>query len=140
MWINTTELDSSRTQTLMGTTGEKNSFWRGWEWYLDEENRLNARMIHALPHNYIHVRSNDVVEVDKWNHVGFTYNGTATGNGIGLYINGKELNTEIVFDQLYKSIYPIKTAIHTPDTERANIHRSQWEKRIPENPEVLLEQ
>jgi len=119
LWINTTKRDSAKTQTLLGNTGEKNSFWRGWEWYLDENNYLNIRLINSLPHNYIHVRSLDSLKVNQWNHVGFSYDGSATGNGIQLYLNGEQLNKKIEFDQLYKSIYPIKTAIHTPDDDRA---------------------
>jgi len=38
MWINTSKKDSSKSQVLIGTAGDKNNFWRGWDFYLDGKN------------------------------------------------------------------------------------------------------
>lgn len=113
LWINTTKKDSLKTQTLMGTSGDKNNFWRGWDFYLDASNRLNARLIHSLPHNYIHVRSKDSIKINEWNHVSFTYSGTSKAKDLNLFINGKKATSEVVFDNLYKSIMTIRSGNHS---------------------------
>ncbi|MEM7512343.1 MAG: DUF1553 domain-containing protein, partial [Bacteroidota bacterium] len=106
MWINTTKKKEGLTQSLLSTAGTKDEFWRGWDYYLDSHNRLNVRMIHCLPHNYLHVRTQDSIQVNQWQHVAFTYDGSGHGEGFQLYIDGEESETQVEFDQLYKSIFP----------------------------------
>ncbi|WP_430908891.1 DUF1553 domain-containing protein [Maribacter sp. 2-571] len=112
LWMNTTKRQAAKTQTLLGTSGEKNNFWRGWDFYLDSLNHLNARLIHSLPHNYIHLRSKDSIRTNAWRHVAFTYNGNGSATGLELYIDGKPAETDIVFDRLYKSIKTIASGTH----------------------------
>ena len=107
LWIKTTKKDKDKTQMLLCTTGEKNNYWRGWEFDLDEDNRLNVRLIHSLPHNYLHVRSIEEIPLDKWIHVGFTYDGMEQAKGVNIYVSGDKVSSEIVYDRLYKSIHPI---------------------------------
>jgi len=107
-WIYTTEDDKEKTQVIVGNAGEKNNFWRGWDFYLDESNRVAARLIHSLPHNYIHNRSKESIPLNTWTHVAFTYDGSAYAKGIQLYINGLSVGSEVAFDNLYKNIHPVK--------------------------------
>lgn len=108
LWLNTTKREAGKTQTLLGTTGGKNKFWRGWDFYLDSLNRINVRLIHSLPHNLVHVRSKDSVKTNTWHHVGFTYNGSGRGDGLTLYLDGKKTESTIQYDKLYKSIKTIR--------------------------------
>ena len=110
---------AGKTQVLLGTAGNKNNFWRGWDFYLDDSNRLNARLIHSLPHNYLHVRSRDSISLNTWTHVAFTYDGLGKARGLSLFMNGRKAASTIEFDQLYKSIYPVKNGAHLPDPDRA---------------------
>jgi hypothetical protein len=119
LWLNNTKREKNRTQTLLGTSGNKNNFWRGWDFYLDEHNRLNARLIHSLPHNYVHVQTEDSIALNTWTHVAFTYDGSARAEGIHLYIDGREAAKVIRYDHLYKTIYPITNGAHVPDPNRA---------------------
>lgn len=112
LYINTTKKDSTKTQTLLGTTGDKNNFWRGWEFYLDQKNRLNLKLISNLPHNYIHARTEEAVKVNEWTKVGFSYDGTAKSVGITFQLNDQEVQSISEFDQLYKSIHPIAPGSH----------------------------
>ena len=82
MWVNTEQRDSVKTQTLIGTTGEKNNFWRGWEWYLDGKNRMNVELVHNRPHNLIHTRSKDSIKVGEWTHIAMSYDGSIHTDGI----------------------------------------------------------
>ena len=95
---------------LFGNAGEKNSYWRGYEVFLDSLNRINARIIHALPHNYIHVVTNEQIPFDDWSHVQFTYDGSSKANGARIYIDGMPAPTEVLADNLYKTILPVNAA------------------------------
>ena len=75
-WIYTTEDDREKTQVIVGNAGEKNNFWRGWDFYLDTLNRVSTRLIHSLPHNYFHTRSQYAIPLNTWTHVAFTYDGS----------------------------------------------------------------
>jgi len=118
MWINTTKKEKDMTQTLMGTSGQKNNFWRGWDLYMDQSNRLSFRFIHSLPHNYIQVTTLDSLMVNQWTQVFFTYDGSGKANGIRLYLDGIEAPVKVGYDQLYKSAKTIDYGAHLP-TDRA---------------------
>ncbi|MCB0633014.1 MAG: DUF1553 domain-containing protein, partial [Lewinella sp.] len=119
LWLNNSKKEKGRTQTLLGTSGNKNNFWRGWDFYLDEHNRLNARLINSLPHNYLHVQTTDSIALHTWTQVALTYDGSSEAAGLKLYINGQEAPIEIRYDRLYKTIYPITTGAHVRDPNRA---------------------
>ena len=77
-------------QTIIGNAGNKNNYWRGWDFYLDTANYLEARLIHSLPHNYVHVRSQEPISVDTWTHVAMTWDGSGKAEGLELFIAGKK--------------------------------------------------
>jgi hypothetical protein len=106
LWLNTTKKEKGKTQVLIGNSTEKDTGWRGWDFYLDSLNELSARLIHSLPHNYIHV-SGGSVPLNAWTHVAMTYDGSGTASGLTLYVNGRKTNTTIHYDRLYKSIKTI---------------------------------
>ena len=107
MWIKTSKKEDGKTQMLLCTSGEKNNYWRGWEFDLNDQNQLNLRLIHSLPHNYFHVRSVDSIPINQWTHVGFSYDGSEKAEGASIYINGQKVAKVIQFDNLYKSIIPV---------------------------------
>ena len=112
LWINSDTHDEGKTQVLVGNAGNKNNFWRGWDFYLDEQRHLCVRLIHSLPHNYIHLRSTQTIPIQAWQHLAFSYDGSAMAKGITIYINGEKVATTTEFDQLYKTIYPVRTGSH----------------------------
>lgn len=111
-WIYTAEDDSEKTQVIVGNAGEKNNFWRGWDFYLDTLNRVSTRLIHSLPHNYLHQRSLTSIPLNDWTHVAFTYDGSGKAAGVQIFINGLLTECETAFDNLYKNIHPIKVGNH----------------------------
>ncbi len=123
-WIQTSQWDSTKTQAIMGTAGNKDNLWRGWDLYLDGSNVLCFRLISCLPHNYLHVSSAVSVEPDQWTNVAFTYNGSANANGVRLFINGKRIETIVEYDQLYKSILPITMSDHSRDPRPVRVGKS----------------
>ncbi len=90
----------------MANSGEKNTLWRGWEFYLDDQNRVNLRLINVAPSNLIHVRSMDSLRVNSWHHLTLTMDGSGKTEGVNFYQNGKKIQTEGVIDNLYKTIKP----------------------------------
>jgi uncharacterized protein DUF1553/uncharacterized protein DUF1549/cytochrome c/concanavalin A-like lectin/glucanase superfamily protein len=113
LWINTSKKYSSKTQVFMGTAGNKNNFWRGWDFYLDGQNKLNVRLISSLPHNYIHATAaNTEIPVNTWNHVAFSYDGSGQAKGINIFINGKKEDLIFPYNNLYKNILPVEVGSH----------------------------
>ena len=92
---------------ILGNAFHKNTYWRGWEIFLDSLNHVSVRLIHALPHNYLHVRTADVVPAQTWTHVALTYDGSSRAEGLRLFVDGLEAPSITEFDQLYKSILPV---------------------------------
>ena len=41
LWAQTNQKKNNKRQFLLGTTGGKNNWWRGWDFYLDDKNYLN---------------------------------------------------------------------------------------------------
>ena len=113
VWIH--PASSGKNQSILATAGNKNTFWRGWEFHLDQANHLSLRLIHALPHNYIHVRTDQTIPTHQWSQIGFSYDGSSQAHGVSLFINGQSADAIIEFDQLYKSILPVK---NDPDRKR----------------------
>ncbi len=92
---------------ILGNAHHKNTYWRGWELYLDSLNHVAARLIHALPHNYLHVRTRAKVPLAAWTHVALTYDGSSKAAGLRLFVGGKEAPVVVEHDHLYKSILPV---------------------------------
>ena len=108
VWINTSKRKKGSTQTLISNSGGKNDLWRGWELYLDDQNRINLRLINVLPTNLIHVRSMDSISRNDWHHITFTTDGSGESEGVSLYRNGEQIEKVILINNLYKSILPTK--------------------------------
>ncbi|MFK8162778.1 MAG: DUF1553 domain-containing protein [Lewinella sp.] len=106
LWFQTHQRDSLKTQTLMGTAGEKNSAWKGMDFYLDQENHLNVRLIRTLPDDMIHLRSKDSVKVGEWHQAGFSYDGTGRAEGLRIYLDGLTVDHTVSNDNLRGSIFP----------------------------------
>ncbi|MEX2235292.1 MAG: DUF1553 domain-containing protein [Cyclobacteriaceae bacterium] len=106
LWINTTKKEKGKTQVLIGNSSEKDTGWRGWDFFLDSLNQLSVRLIHSLPHNYIHVAGGGI-RLNTWTHVAFTYDGSGKASGLSLFVNGKKTKPTIHYDRLYKSIKSI---------------------------------
>jgi len=76
---------------------------RGYQ-LLVEDGKLSASLIHFWPGNAIRVRTKQQIPTGTWIHVVVTYDGSSRGNGLRLYLNGVVADTQIVRDNLYKTI------------------------------------
>ena len=76
---------------------------RGYQ-LLVEDGKLSASLIHFWPGNAIRVRTKQQIPTGTWIHVVVTYDGSSRGNGLRLYLNVMVADTQIVRDNLYKTI------------------------------------
>lgn len=112
LWVHMNKMIPGKTQVLVGNAGNKNNYWRGWDFYFDVKNRINLRMINCLPHNLIHVRSKDTIPVQTWTHLAFTYNGSGEASGAKIFINGRQVQVDIEYNRLTKNIRTIQGGAH----------------------------
>jgi len=110
-------------QTLIGNSGDKNNFWRGWELTLDTANQVSAKLIHSLPHNYLHKQTEVSIPRNTWTHILLTYEGSGKAAGLELYLNGEKAPTKTYFDRLSKSITPINST-HKPSDRALRVAKS----------------
>ena len=92
---------------ILGNADHKNSYWRGHETFLDSLNRVNVRLIHALPHNQVHVRTAEGISLNEWTQFTVTYDGSSQARGLRLYVDGREQEVDVVYNKLYKSFHPV---------------------------------
>ena len=132
IWTQTRQRKEKSRQFILGTTGDKNNWWRGWDFYLDDTNHLNLRLINMSPGNMIHLRSKDSIKVEEWNHLAFSYNGTGKAKGVTFYKNGKPFMLEPLINNLSKSIKPVSASGMTIE-ERAILIGKTYEGSTGDN-------
>ena len=81
----------------------KNEGYRGYMLNLDD-GRLAFQMISAYPANLVHIRAETPLPMKTWTQVGITYDGSGKAAGLRLYVNGRPVASEILFDQLSQTI------------------------------------
>ncbi len=94
-------------KTIFCNSGDKNSLWRGWDVLIDTTGELIFRLIHALPHDQLKIRSRERVSFQDWQHIMVTYDGTGRAKGMRIFLNGKPCEITIDYDQLARSILPV---------------------------------
>ncbi len=103
-WMNTDKSSLNESQTLFGTAGEKDNFWRGWDFFIDSTGHLSARLISTLPNNLIQATSSEKIKINEWTHVALSYDGSGKAAGLQIYLNGIPCQMNTNFDNLYKNI------------------------------------
>ena len=102
-WVRTEK--RGENQSIMSISGDlTNSAWRGWDLFLDPQNRPSIRMIGFWPHNYMQITAKATIAKAEWHHVLFTYDGSGQADGIRLFIDGKTADCVTDYDNLYRSI------------------------------------
>lgn len=77
--------------------------YRGYQLSL-KDGRLEWIMARTWPENAIIEHSLEALPHDEWLHLMVTYDGSSTAAGTRLYLNGKELSTGVVKDNLSRDI------------------------------------
>ncbi|EIJ40745.1 Protein of unknown function (DUF1553) [Galbibacter orientalis DSM 19592] len=77
--------------------------WRGYHLKIVDD-KLEVVMAHTAPDNQIKEVSQKRIPKNKWTHFSITYDGSSKATGLKIYMDGEELKTEIIIDNLYKDI------------------------------------
>ncbi len=109
LFINTTKRreKEGEWQCLLSNSGDKNGDWRGFNFELMPDGRLNLRVTHSLPGNYLEISTTDKVRLNTWTHVAATYDGSLSAKGLRIYVDGQPVKTIIDFDRLNRTTAPI---------------------------------
>ena len=102
VWVNIRE--DSVSGPLVGKSNSLFDGNRGYFTWLHEDGTISASLNHVAPDNSIKIRSVDPVDINTWNHIVMTYDGSSSAKGLKLYLNGQPLPATIVVDNLHKSI------------------------------------
>ncbi len=102
LWIQTPDV-KERAVVVRRSKAWTDAASRGYE-LLIEDGRLSAALIHFWPGNAIRVRTTEPVPVNTWTHVAVRYDGSSRANGLQIFVNGSNADTEIVRDHLTREI------------------------------------
>ncbi|MEO8075153.1 MAG: DUF1553 domain-containing protein [Acidobacteriota bacterium] len=101
---------------------------RGYGWRLDDVTltgvqawsaRLTITVGGDPPDSTIQIRTRERLRLGDWYHVAMTYDGSGKAAGLGLYLNGERLDTEVVRDSLSGSTRtsaPLRVGSRQPGT------------------------
>jgi hypothetical protein len=117
LWLKPTE-QQERAVVLHRSRAWTDSGSRGYELVL-EHGQPFFGLIHFWPGNAIGVRAKASLPTNEWSQVTVTYDGSSRAAGIRFYVNGEELESEIVRDNLYKDIVHRK---EWGDSDAGNVH------------------
>ena len=97
--------------------GAKLYNFRGYHLAL-KNNRLELVLAHLHPANAIVLESLTDIPKNKWVQLTLTYNGSSKAAGLKIFLDGQELKTEILVDNLYKDIRFSDTAYGVADVPK----------------------
>jgi len=69
-----------------------------------KENKLDVIMAHVWPDNAIVELSTKEIPKNQWVQITMTYDGSSKADGLKIYMDGEELQTEVEVDNLYRDI------------------------------------
>lgn len=97
-WIRHSNAHEYRAGILSRRNGEIAR--QGYDLTLTQDNKLSLRLIHLNGKEYLDVQTRTSIPAGQWAHVFATYDGSAKGAGVKLYVNGKMQPVRIEQDNL----------------------------------------
>jgi hypothetical protein len=102
LWLQTAS-HAERQLVLHHSKAPADAGSRGYELLL-ENGFVTVGLHHQWPGNSIKVRAKSAIPTNVWVHVAFTYDGSSHASGLGIFINGKPSEVEVIRDHLWKDI------------------------------------
>ena len=102
LWIQTPDV-KARAVVLHRSRAWTDAASRGYE-LLIEEGRAKWSLIHFWPGDAISIRALAPLPLNEWIHLTVTNDGSSRAAGLGIFINGQAVPTEIIRDHLTKDI------------------------------------
>ena len=100
-WVQHSGAHTLRAGLLSRRNGEIRQ--QGYDLTLTKDHRLSLRLVHDLGQRYLEVTTRTQVPVGAWTHVMATYDGSARGAGVQLYIGGEAQPVRVVHDNLQRT-------------------------------------
>ena len=82
----------------------------GWGFYL-KDGKLQVNLINRWLDDCLRLETKDAIELDEWQHVAFTYDGTRLASGLRIYMNGQPAELNVIRDEMnqeFKSKEPLR--------------------------------
>ncbi len=102
LWVNIPE-ELKEGVIFHKNKGSRLHSFKGYHLYL-KDNKLEWMLAHTWPENAIIEHTKVDVPRDQWVHLMVTYDGSSSAAGGKIYMNGKEIETEVEIDNLTKDI------------------------------------
>ena len=103
LWVRPNQIYEDAT--VFNHREDNNTGNAGYQLQLDK-NRLQFDLQHSRAGNMIRVVSREALPLQQWSRVTVTYDGSSTAAGVALYLNGARLDTDVVSDNLTRTIRP----------------------------------
>ena len=102
LWINPLKL-GQKGPIFNSTNGDFEGH-RGYRCWLAKDGRLQVSLSYVWPGNCIDLFTVDKVSYKKWQNITLTYDGSSRASGVKIFKDGVEMKTNILTDNLNKSI------------------------------------
>ncbi len=102
MWLNAPE-SVERAVIFHRSQAWTDAGSRGYE-LLIEHGKLSAALIHFWPGNAMRIVSNETLPIDRWTHLAMRYDGSSTAAGLNLFVDGQQVDCQVIRDGLTKHI------------------------------------
>lgn len=102
LWLKTDAI-APRAVLFHHSKAETDAASRGWEILLID-GRPQFSLIHFWPGDAIRVISKTPIPVGAWVNLTARYDGSSTASGLEIFLDGTRLETEVVRDNLFKTI------------------------------------
>ncbi len=89
--------------TIVSRMDDTNHY-RGWDTILLSNARLQVHLNHCWDGNAIAVTTTDPIPLDRWTHVGVSYDGSSRATGITVFVNGQSAEIQVEKDNLKDTI------------------------------------
>ncbi|WP_338020277.1 DUF1553 domain-containing protein [Rhodopirellula sp. P2] len=99
--LNDPERSSERSLIVHHTRGTDCGY-NGYDLTI-QDGHLESRMARVWPGNAISVRTVEPISANQWHQVAATYDGSSQASGLKLFLNGQELETVTLRDEVKKS-------------------------------------
>jgi hypothetical protein len=98
--------------------------YRGWDIFLNGD-RPAVHLISSWPENAMKLVSKTAIPIGKWSHVLVTYAGTPNPSSVHIYINGRQMETEVEGEPALTG--SIRTTVSTKVGRRTGADRFRGE-------------
>ncbi len=98
-WIKYDTVQERVAGILSRRNGEHSN--SGYGLYLDKDSKLRFQIVHFLRNNIlIDVKTKIKIPISEWTNIYGTYDGSGKASGLGLFVNGKKQEVEVLSDNL----------------------------------------